>query len=131
MKEIEIKISNNEINYDQAIEFMESRVEDINNNQSKELLWFLSHNHVFTQGTSARDDEILDSKVINVIKTNRGGKITYHGPGQIVVYPIIDLENFFTDIHKYLRLLEEAVILTLEELAIDSHQNQLLFQHKT
>jgi len=100
--------------------FMESKVIEISKNHSKELLWFLSHNHIFTQGTSASDDEILDPNVIEVLKTNRGGKTTYHGPGQIVVYPIIDLENFFTDIHLYLRKLEEAVINTLEAFKIKS-----------
>ena len=82
MKEIEVKISSNEINYDEAVRFMESKVENIHDNLSKELLWFLNHNHVFTQGTSAKNDEILKSSIIDVIKTNRGGKTTYHGPGQ-------------------------------------------------
>ena len=86
MKEIEVKISSNEINYDEAVSFMESKVESINNNLSKELLWFLTHNHVFTQGTSAKNNEILNSNIINVIKTNRGGKTTYHGPGQRIKF---------------------------------------------
>ena len=63
------------------------------------------------------DKDIIERENLDFYKINRGGDITYHGPGQIVVYPIIDLENFFTDIHKYLRLLEEAVILTLKELS--------------
>ena len=64
MKEIEVKISRNKINYDEAIRFMESRVDQISKNQSQELLWFLNHNHIYTQGTSANKDEILNSKVI-------------------------------------------------------------------
>ena len=68
MKQIEIKISNNEINYEEAVMFMESRVDDIIKNKSQELLWFLNHNHIFTQGTSASKDEILNSNVIDVIK---------------------------------------------------------------
>ena len=80
MKQIEIKISNNLINYDKAVTLMESRVEDISKNRSQELLWFLSHNHIFTQGTSASKEEILNSNIIDVIKSNRGGKTTYHGP---------------------------------------------------
>ena len=68
MNQIEIKISNEEINYKEAVLFMESKVRDISENHSKELLWFLSHNHIFTQGTSASDDEILNSNVIEVLK---------------------------------------------------------------
>ncbi len=74
MEQIEIKISNNEINYDEAVIFMESRVEDISKNKSQELLWFLNHNHIFTQGTSASKEEILNPNVIKVIKSNRGGE---------------------------------------------------------
>ena len=67
MKQIEIKISNNEIDYEKAVMYMESRVDDIINNKSKELLWFLNHNHIFTQGTSASKEEILNSDIIDVI----------------------------------------------------------------
>ena len=70
MKQFEIKISNREVNYEEAVMYMESRVDDINLNQSQELLWFLSHNHIFTQGTSASKEEILNSNIIDVIKSN-------------------------------------------------------------
>jgi lipoyl(octanoyl) transferase len=85
---------------------------------------FVEHPHVFTLGKSGNSDNLLVSeqelkdKNARFYKINRGGDITYHGPGQIVGYPILDLENFFTDIHKYLRLLEEAVILSLAEYGI-------------
>lgn len=85
---------------------------------------FVEHPHVFTLGKSGNLDNLLVSEQVlkeknaRFYKINRGGDITYHGPGQIVGYPILDLENFFTDIHKYLRLLEETVILTLEEYGI-------------
>ena len=83
-----------------------------------------SHPHVYTLGRSGDQDNLLIDKSfikkenLSFYKINRGGDITYHGPGQIVIYPILDLENFFTDIHKYLRLLEESVIVTLKELKI-------------
>lgn len=89
-------------------------------------LIFLEHPHVYTLGKSGSEDNLLldenglKEKEATYYKINRGGDITYHGPGQIVGYPIIDLDNFFTDIHKYLRLLEEAVILTLKEYGIES-----------
>ena len=97
-----------------------------NVSETKNYILSCSHPHVYTLGRSGDENNLLIDKSIierdnlDFYKINRGGDITYHGPGQIVVYPIIDLENFFTDIHKYLRLLEEAVILTLGELAIKS-----------
>ncbi len=87
-------------------------------------LLFVEHPHVYTLGKSGSEDNLLlnkqglKEKEATYYKINRGGDITYHGPGQLVCYPIIDLDNFFTDIHKYLRLLEEAVILTLAEYGI-------------
>ena len=120
MKEIEIKISNTEINYNEAIQFMESRVEDINKIKLKELLWFLSHNHIFTQGTSAREDEILSSNLINIIKTNRGGKTTYHGPGQRIVYFMLNLNKRKKDIRKFISLIEESVISFLKNYNVEA-----------
>src|SRR5690554_491341 len=89
-------------------------------------LLFVEHPHVYTLGKSGQashlllNEEGLKTKNANFYRINRGGDITYHGPGQLVGYPILDLENFFTDIHKYLRLLEEAVILTLAEYGIEA-----------
>ena len=89
-------------------------------------LLFCEHPHVFTLGKSGDENNLLVQKddlyalQASYYHINRGGDITYHGPGQIVGYPVIDLENFFTDIHKYLRLLEEAVILTLREFNVDA-----------
>lgn len=93
---------------------------------TENYLLFCEHPHVFTLGKSGSinnlllSDEELQEKSAQFYKINRGGDITYHGPGQLVVYPIIDLEHFFTDIHKYLRLLEEAVILTLADYGLDA-----------
>jgi lipoyl(octanoyl) transferase len=89
-------------------------------------LIFCEHPHVYTLGKSGDeknlllDESGLESKKATYYKINRGGDITYHGPGQIVGYPILDLDNFFTDIHKYLRLLEETIILTLKEYGIET-----------
>src|ERR1700752_2642626 len=91
---------------------------------------FVEHPHVYTLGKSGDENNLLISneflKSINATyyKINRGGDITYHGPGQLVVYPILDLENFYTDIHKYLRMLEEAVILTLAQSGIKAGRSQ-------
>ena len=91
---------------------------------SRHFLLFCEHPHVFTLGKSGDEKNLLIEKEnlssiqADYYSTNRGGDITYHGPGQIVVYPVLDLENFFTDIHRYMRTLEEAVIQTLEEYRI-------------
>ncbi|MAP80092.1 MAG: lipoyl(octanoyl) transferase [Aequorivita sp.] len=93
-------------------------------------LLFVEHPHVYTLGKSGHIDNLLisEEKLSEVgatfYKINRGGDITYHGPGQIVGYPILDLENFFTDIHKYMRLLEEMVILTLAEYGLKAERSQ-------
>ena len=120
MKQIEIKISNNEINYSEALMFMESRVDQISKNQSQELLWFLNHSHIYTQGTSANKDEILNSKVINVLKTNRGGKTTYHGPGQRVVYFMLNLNNKRKDIRKFISIIEDSIITLLKNYNVEA-----------
>lgn len=92
--------------------------------ETQNHLLFVEHPHVYTLGKSGSFDNLLlnekqlAAKGATFYKINRGGDITYHGPGQFVGYPILDLENFFTDIHKYLRLLEEAIILTLEEYGL-------------
>lgn len=94
--------------------------------KTENYLLSCSHPHVYTLGRSGNEKNLLIDKSIikkenlDFYKINRGGDITYHGPGQLVVYPIIDLENFFTDIHKYLRYLEEAVILTLKEYELSA-----------
>tara|TARA_R110000796_G_scaffold252571_1_gene387970 strand:- start:12587 stop:13303 length:717 start_codon:yes stop_codon:yes gene_type:complete len=91
---------------------------------------FVEHPHVYTLGKSGDVDNLLvneeqlDAKGAKFYKINRGGDITYHGPGQIVGYPILDLDNFFTDIHKYLRFLEEVVILTLDEYGIKAERSK-------
>ena len=89
---IEIKKSVKPIKYKSAIDILEDRLEQIKVNKNKELIWILEHEEIYTGGTSFSDNEILD-KSINFIKTNRGGKITYHGPGQLVFYFVIDLKD--------------------------------------
>ena len=125
------------INYEESWKKQESIFNKIidtkikNRNLQKEIktdnyLLSCSHPHVYTLGKSGNeknlliDKNIIEKENLEFFKINRGGDITYHGPGQIVIYPILDLENFFTDIHKYLRSLEEAVILTLKEYNIES-----------
>ncbi|WP_438966423.1 lipoyl(octanoyl) transferase LipB [Flavobacterium sp.] len=102
---------------------IKNRRED-KDNETPNYFLYVEHPHVYTLGKSGDltnlllSEKQLANKGATFYKINRGGDITYHGPGQIVGYPILDLENFFTDIHKYLRFLEEAIILTLAEYAI-------------
>ena len=125
------------IDYKEAWDYQEKQFNKIldikKNNRKKNIqdpsssyLLFCEHPHVYTLGKSGDENnllvnkEYLKSRGATFYKINRGGDITYHGPGQIVCYPILDLDNFFTDIHKYLRFLEEAVILTLADYGIKS-----------
>ena len=107
---------------------IKNRQEDTQLDTSNYFL-FVEHSHVYTLGKSGDmtnlllNEEQLKKKGATFYKTNRGGDITYHGPGQIVGYPILDLENFFTDIHKYLRLLEEVIIQTLAEYGVQSERS--------
>lgn len=97
---------------------------------TKNYLLFVEHPHVFTLGKSGDTSHLLinehqlEEKEATYYKINRGGDITYHGPGQLVGYPILDLDHFFTDIHKYLRLLEETIILTLDEYGIKAGRSK-------
>lgn len=110
-KVVDIKLKNRELSSENQI-------------PTPNFLLYCEHPHVYTLGKSGSEENLLlnESQLAEnnatFYKINRGGDITYHGPGQLVVYPIFDLENFFTDIHKYLRFLEEAVILTIQEYGI-------------
>ena len=117
--DIEIKKSIKPIKYEEALNFLEKRVIDIYSNRSKDLIWLLEHKEVYTAGKSYKDKEILN-KNINLIKTNRGGKVTYHGPGQIVCYFVIDLKKRNKDLRKFITLIEKTIIESLLEFNIQT-----------
>ena len=110
---IEIKKSKKPVKYEDALVFMEKRLSEISKNNINDLIWILEHEEVYTAGTSYSEKEILD-KSIKIIKTNRGGKITYHGPGQLICYFVIDLRKEKKDIRKFISLIEKTIIETLE-----------------
>ena len=116
---IEIKKSIKPVKYDVAIEFLEERLRDINNNKKSDLIWILEHEEIYTAGTSYKEEEILN-KDIKLIKTNRGGKITYHGPGQLICYFVIDLKKRKKDIRKLITLIEKTIIESLSQFNIKS-----------
>ena len=116
--DIEIKKSKKPINYQDAKDFMEKRLLNIDQNKSNELIWILEHRDLYTAGTSYSENEIID-KSIDILKTNRGGKITYHGPGQLICYFVIDLKKRKKDIRKFISIIEKTIIDTLKFYKID------------
>ena len=115
---IEIKRSIKPVNYLDAIKFLEDRVVEINNNQANELIWILEHPSTFTAGPSSNKRDILD-KSIDIIKTSRGGKITWHGPGQLICYLVINLNNRKRDIRKFVNIIENSIIHSLKSFGIE------------
>ena len=120
---IEIKKSKKPIKYEDAIKFMEQRLVEISENKSKELLWILEHDDLYTAGTSYSENEILN-KSIKIFKTKRGGKITYHGPGQLICYFVIDLKKRNKDIRKFISLIEKTIIDTLATYNIQTFSDK-------
>jgi lipoyl(octanoyl) transferase len=116
---IEIKKSKKPVKYERAIKLMEKRLLDIHEKKFRELIWVLEHNDIYTAGTSYKEDEILD-KSIRILKTNRGGKITYHGPGQLICYFVIDLKKRKKDIRKFISIIEKTIIDTLKFYKIET-----------
>ncbi len=115
--------------FDEIVEIKKQNRKKNKNLKTPNYFLLVEHPHVYTLGKSGDlsnlliDGSELKNKNASFYKINRGGDITYHGPGQIVGYPILDLENFFTDIHKYLRFLENSVIQTLEYFGIKGERN--------
>ena len=116
---IEIKKSKKPIKYNEAIEFMEQRLLEVNEKKSKQLIWILEHEDLYTAGTSFNENEIID-KSVKIVKTNRGGKITYHGPGQLICYFVIDLKERKKDIRKFISVIEKSIIDTLKYFNIET-----------
>ena len=120
---IEIKTSVKPVDYHDAIQLLEKRVEKLINKKSNELIWFLEHNEIYTAGTSSNINDILDNS-IKIIKTSRGGKITSHSPGQLICYFVIDLSKRNKDIRKFIISIENAIIETFKEFKIISKSDR-------
>jgi lipoyl(octanoyl) transferase len=127
---IEIKKSVKPVNYFDAINLLERRLHQIHKKKEKELIWTLTHDEIFTAGTSYNEKEIID-KSIKIINTNRGGKITYHGPGQLICYFVLDLRNK-KDVRKFITSIEKTIIHTLRYFEIEtfSDKNNIGIWHK-
>ena len=120
---IEIKKSIKPVKYLDAIKYLEKRVDKINKSEANELIWILEHPSTFTAGTSSTSNDILE-KSIKIIKTSRGGKITWHGPGQLICYLAINLNNRKKDIRKLLNIIENSIILSLSNYGIKSKSDR-------
>ena len=114
---IEIKISKKRITYKKAMFFLNKRVEEVKNGDNRELIWILEHPRTYTAGVSFKENEIIDKK-IKIIKTNRGGKITLHNPGQKIIYLVINLNNRKKDIRKLINTIEISIIEFLKNFKI-------------
>ena len=116
---IEVKNAENTIDYLRSMKVLEQRVKDVLSGEKKELLWIIEHNHVYTAGTSSNKEDLLNPN-IHVVQTNRGGKHTYHGPGQKVVYFVLDLNKRGKNIKKLISNIENCIIEVLHEYNIKS-----------
>ena len=120
---IEIKLSKKPIPYEKAMLFLNKRVEDVKNGDNKELIWILEHPKTYTAGVSFKQNEIIDKK-IKIIKTNRGGKITLHNPGQKIIYFVINLNPRKKDIRKFINTIETSIIEFLKILKINAKKDK-------
>ena len=120
---IEIKKSEKPVIYEDAKKFMEERLLNLDLNKSNELIWTLEHPDIYTAGTNYNKGDILD-KSIKILETNRGGKITYHGPGQLICYFVIDLKRRKKDIRKFISIIEKTIIETLDFFNIKSFSDK-------
>ena len=120
---IEIKISKKRINYKMAMLYLDKRVEEVKNGTNRELLWILEHPTTYTAGVSFNKKEIIDKK-IKIVKSNRGGKITLHNPGQKIVYFVIDLNKRKKDIRKLINSVEKSIIQFLENYKIQAKNDK-------
>ena len=121
---IEWKFSKNLIDYKQALDFMEARILQIHNSEANELIWFLEHPAIYTAGTGAREDELIHENNIPVYQTGRGGKYTFHGPGQRVIYLMLNLKRRGQDIRKYVETIEKWIIASLAEVGIKGERRE-------
>ncbi len=120
MSVVRWKVSDRPVGYPDAVRSMEETVADIRVGEAPETVWLLEHPSLFTAGTSARDDELIDAGDIPVYRTGRGGRYTWHGPGQQIAYVMLDLARRGHDLHAFVACLETWVIRTLECLGVTS-----------
>ena len=120
---MEIKISKKPVKYEEAIEYLDERVHQVSQNKNEELIWFLEHKSVYTCGVNFNQKDVLD-KNVKIVKTNRGGKITWHGPGQLICYFVLDISKRKKDIRKFINSLEKSIMQFLKGYKIQSQNDK-------
>jgi len=118
LPEVEWRVSNDLVEYEDAHSFMETRVADIRAGAASEIVWLLQHPPLYTAGTSASADDLLDGERFPVFEAGRGGQYTYHGPGQRVAYIMVDLKHHGSDVRAYVQKLEELMIRTIAAFGV-------------
>ena len=116
---MEIKISKKPVKYEEAMEYLDERVHQVSQNRNEELIWFLEHKSVYTCGVNFNQKDVLE-----IVKTNRGGKITWHGPGQLICYFVLDISKRKKDIRKFITAIENSIIKTLKDFKISSFSDR-------
>ncbi|MDP1723686.1 MAG: lipoyl(octanoyl) transferase LipB [Alphaproteobacteria bacterium] len=117
---VDIKISKDLVDYNVAVAFMEKRVEQIILGHENELIWFLEHPPLYTKGTSAKESDLLNPNLFPIYEANRGGQYTYHGPGQRIIYVMLNLKNHAQDVRRFVQFLENWVIQSFQKIGIDA-----------
>ena len=120
---MEIKISKKPVKYEEAVEYLDERVRQVSQNRNEELIWFLEHKSVYTCGVNFNQKDVLD-KNVKIVKTNRGGKITWHGRGQLICYFVLDISKRKRDIRKFITAIENSIIETLKSFKISSFSDR-------
>ena len=120
---IEIKISKKPVEYVKAVSFLEKRMLELKDKKQSELIWILEHPSTYTRGIRSKENEILD-KNLKIINTNRGGKLTWHGSGQIICYFVLNLNTRGKDVRRFILILEKAIIKTIGEYGIKSYADR-------
>ena len=120
---MEIKISKKPVKYEDAIEYLDERVHQVSQNRNEELIWFLEHKSVYTCGVNFNQEDVLD-KSVKIVKTNRGGKITWHGPGQLICYFVLNISKRKKDIRKFITAIENSIIESLKDFKISSFSDR-------
>lgn len=117
---IPLLISKNLVSYPDALHFMESHVASMINGQTEELVWFLEHPPLLTKGSSGKEEDLLDKKSLPIFESNRGGQLTYHGPGQRIIYPMLRLQYYRKDVRSFVQFLENWIIEALSRIGVNA-----------
>lgn len=124
IKVVEYFIDRELVDYPFSINFMEKKVESIHNNTSREFIWFLEHDNIYTAGTSSKASDLVEKNKFKVYESSRGGQYTYHGPGQRVIYLMLNIRKNGYDIRKFISMLEQWIIVSLSDIGLKATKDR-------